>query len=391
MALTERQCRAFVATDKVQKFADGKGLTLVVHPNGSKYWHGRYRVGGKEQTKSLGAYPEVSLASAREQWAHFKESPLLPTSHRLTVTDVYARVEGWRASKGYKRDRNLPTTFAKLSKPLQHAYVDEVTPKMLAFEIERVSNSDKKSIPHSVKRLLNLIFELAIDIGQIEQNPAARLHRLLPTLTYTPFPCMDKTMVGDYVTAIHHPKNKISLRLQLFLKLSLLTATRSIELRNARWSHIDVDNKLWVIPKALMKADADHIVPLADITLDLFKFLHRLGEDDLLFKGGHRAMLPSTSSTSYIHDSILGLKGKHCMHGNRSLFTTVMQEDFGWGYKPLDVQLAHTKWQETAQQSYDRATFLPQRVEIMTQWANWLDDQARSAEGSLGGIGYPIL
>ena len=38
MSLTDVQVRAARATDKPYKLADAKGLFLLLHPNGSKYW-----------------------------------------------------------------------------------------------------------------------------------------------------------------------------------------------------------------------------------------------------------------------------------------------------------------------------------------------------------------
>ena len=54
---------------KVKKLSDGGGLQLLVKPNGSKIWHLRYMkpVTNKQTTLSLGAYPAVSLAKAREK------------------------------------------------------------------------------------------------------------------------------------------------------------------------------------------------------------------------------------------------------------------------------------------------------------------------------------
>jgi hypothetical protein len=51
----------------LRKMSDGNGLVMIVHPNGSKYWSYRYRYLGKEKSLSLGVYPEVSLAEAREK------------------------------------------------------------------------------------------------------------------------------------------------------------------------------------------------------------------------------------------------------------------------------------------------------------------------------------
>ena len=48
------------------KLADGEGLYLIVQPAGSKLWRLKYRFAGKENTLSIGMYPEVSLIEARD-------------------------------------------------------------------------------------------------------------------------------------------------------------------------------------------------------------------------------------------------------------------------------------------------------------------------------------
>lgn len=47
------------------KLSDGRGLHLLVSPNGSKLWRLRYRFDGTQKMLSLGSYSDVSLASAR--------------------------------------------------------------------------------------------------------------------------------------------------------------------------------------------------------------------------------------------------------------------------------------------------------------------------------------
>lgn len=48
------------------KLADSRGLHLLVLPSGSKHWRFRYRLAGKENMFAIGAYPDISLALARE-------------------------------------------------------------------------------------------------------------------------------------------------------------------------------------------------------------------------------------------------------------------------------------------------------------------------------------
>ncbi|MEM9403300.1 MAG: Arm DNA-binding domain-containing protein [Pseudomonadota bacterium] len=50
--------------EKQYKLAHGKGLTLIVKPNGTKLWQFRYRIDGREKTLSIGQWPEIDLKSA---------------------------------------------------------------------------------------------------------------------------------------------------------------------------------------------------------------------------------------------------------------------------------------------------------------------------------------
>ena len=65
--LTDTRVKNAKPQAKLYKLADERGLHLSVYPNGSKLWQMRYRIEGKERTASLGKYPEVSLAEARDK------------------------------------------------------------------------------------------------------------------------------------------------------------------------------------------------------------------------------------------------------------------------------------------------------------------------------------
>jgi hypothetical protein len=65
MPLTEAAIKSTKAAEKPRKLFDGGGLYLLVARGGSKYWRLKYRLGGKEKSLSLGIYPEVTLAAAR--------------------------------------------------------------------------------------------------------------------------------------------------------------------------------------------------------------------------------------------------------------------------------------------------------------------------------------
>lgn len=67
MKLTARQISTAKPQDKPYKLADGGGLYLLVNPNGSRYWRLKYRLAGKEKLLSIGVFPDVTLAEARNK------------------------------------------------------------------------------------------------------------------------------------------------------------------------------------------------------------------------------------------------------------------------------------------------------------------------------------
>lgn len=52
-------------------------MYLLINTNGSKYWRMKYRFAGKEKMLSIGVYPDVTLAEARENAVKLGKCSLL--------------------------------------------------------------------------------------------------------------------------------------------------------------------------------------------------------------------------------------------------------------------------------------------------------------------------
>ena len=65
-ALTDTKVRNLKPDTKAYQIADGEGLVLEVRPGGQKSWLYRYRLHGRAEKLSLGSYPDITLAKARE-------------------------------------------------------------------------------------------------------------------------------------------------------------------------------------------------------------------------------------------------------------------------------------------------------------------------------------
>src|SRR3546814_3160766 len=67
MALKELEVKYAAKRQRAYKLSDGGGLHLLVQPSGSKLWRLKYRFDGKEKLLSIGKYPLITLAIAREK------------------------------------------------------------------------------------------------------------------------------------------------------------------------------------------------------------------------------------------------------------------------------------------------------------------------------------
>ena len=65
MALTDSHVRNAKPKAQAYKLGDGRGMYLLVRPNGARYWRLDYRFAGKRRTLALGVYPTVTLSVAR--------------------------------------------------------------------------------------------------------------------------------------------------------------------------------------------------------------------------------------------------------------------------------------------------------------------------------------
>ena len=138
MALTDIKVKTAKPKDKPYKLADGGGMYLLINTNGSKYWRMKYRFAGKEKMLSIGVYPDVTLADAREKRSEAEETPRC-----------------WRRSRGGKKEEkiaqqmSLQNTFEAIAREWHQSKADRWS---LRYRDEIIDTFEKDIFPYIGKR-----------------------------------------------------------------------------------------------------------------------------------------------------------------------------------------------------------------------------------------------
>jgi hypothetical protein len=160
MPLTDIKVKTAKPMEKAYKLADGGGMYLLVKPNGSKYWRLKYRFAGKEKMLSIGVYPDVSLADAREKR---KEA-------RKTLASGGDPGEVKKAEK-LSQKLSIANTFEAIAREWHQHKADRWS---LRYREEIIDTFEKDIFPHIGKRPIAEIkpMELLETLRRMEKRGA---------------------------------------------------------------------------------------------------------------------------------------------------------------------------------------------------------------------------
>ncbi len=394
--LTDTQIKNTKPKDKDYKLSDGGGMFLLVKTNGSKWWRLNYSYNEKQQTISLGVYPDVTLLEAREQREFYKKQ----LKSGLNPSEIK------KQDNSSLKEEDI-ITFAKVSddwielnqERLSKTYVESVTgyinnhinPYIGSKNIEEITSSDiislckimeQKGILESVRRSLNVlnsIFKYAVAIGAAKHNVIADIDRknTFKRVIHKHYPIItDSKELGKLLRAIDSYHGNIVTRYAL--KLASYVFLRPANIRFAEWSEINLESATWRIPAEKMKTNKPHIVPLAKQVIQLFQELKPITSDSkYVFPGpttktkpiSENTMLQGLRRLDYTKDDIVA-------HSFRGIASTLLHENMplhGIHSDAIERQLAHSE-KNSVKSAYNHAEYLNERIYLMQWWADYLDD-----------------
>lgn len=377
--LNEAKCKAARAAESPQKLFDGGGLYLFVSPTGAKSWRVSYRLNGKAQQKSLGPYPDVSLAEARRKRDELKA--LLRDGHD-PMAERRANRHGMtlrEASDAFWADRNdiSPLYKANATRALEmHLWpnlgdknVAGIDRDMLLTELSVMDAKGLHVYVRKVRMWVGQVFDWAVENGHAKINPAALINceKAFGRAKVESFAALDLRDMPNFVQRLAMERELQSV---LACKMLAYTWVRTNELRMMLWSEVDGDQ--WLIPAGKMKRKKDHLVPLPKQAVAIMAEMKaRSSGSDYVFPSDRRNDRPMSENAVLYLLHRMGFKGRMTGHGFRSVGSTWANEH---GYNPdaIERQLAHVP-ENRIRATYNRAAYLPERRAMLQDWADWFD------------------
>lgn len=391
--LSDTKIRTAKAATAQYRLADERGLHLLVRPNGSKLWQLRYRFQGKEKTASLGQYPDVGLADARERRDAARKvlakgaDPVQARRDIAAATLAASKItfesvarEWWVHWSATRSDSHVQYVIRRLEQNVFPAIgtrpISAIEPPELVGMVKAVAERGALDIAKRCLQMCGQVFRYAIAHGKATRNPAVDVKPsdILPSRDKENYARIDARELPTLLRKIEAYQGKPTTRLAM--QLMALTFVRTGELIGAHWGEFDLDAARWDIPAGRMKMRTPHVVPLSAQAVDVLRTLQTItGGRELLFPGERDHSKPMSNNTILAALERMGYKGRMTGHGFRGVASTVLHEH-GFDHAHIELQLAHTE-RNAVSAAYNHALYLPQRADMMRWWGNYLDSVTR--------------
>lgn len=386
MKLTDREVKAFEPKEKQYKKSDGKGLYLLIHPNGSKYWRFKYKFNDKEKTLAIGVYPECSLAKAREEAGLARqklnsgidpsfEKKIINLKSKYSIDDSFESIaKEWHENqKEAWTQKHSKVVLKRLERELfpligKKRISDVKTPELLLL-LRAIESRGTIDLAKRVKQTCSQVFKYAIALGKAESDITTNLQGALKSQKRKHLSYLAENELPEFLKALSDFNG--DRQTQIGLYLIILTFVRTNELRAAKWKEFDFENSIWKIPGERMKMREPHIVPLSKQAIDLFLELHSLNSySQYIFPSRSNSQKHISENTLLYAVYRLGYHNRTTVHGFRSTASTILNEK---GFKPdvIERQLAHCE-RNSVRASYNHAQYLEERKEMMQWWADYI-------------------
>lgn len=385
------------------QYADGGGLYLQVTPSGTRSWLFRFTIYGKPRGMGLGSCDLMTLAEARETAGDLRKKVRKgfdPIEERQRAAAQARRERESRIDFSEAVNRFLPKKLAELENPKHRKQWGDT---LLNYAVPVLGQRWVDEL--QVHDVLSVLEPIWVEKTETASRLRSRIESVLSWATVAGFrqgenPARWRGNLSELLPrpgAVAKPKNHPAVALQdlpawwsallcaagqgaMALRLLVLCASRSQEVREARWSEFDLKEQIWTIPAGRMKAKREHRVPLSSSAMELLESLPRFVGTDLLFSSAKGTALSDMTISKVMrtmHAEQVERDGTGWVdqaskrpavpHGLRSTFRDWAAAE-GIDSDLAEICLAHNVGNKVTR-AYMRSDRVDQRRQVMDRWA----------------------
>ncbi len=391
------------------KHADGEvpGLYLEVRASSkvgkspSKVWRLKYRLHGKENRFSIGAYPDISLKEARDiargarrdvanHTAPLKAKTAKIEAHLLNEVRTFEYVaKQWLAFKsaelvtksisGFNGALNNHILPMIGNKPVSEIKLEHITTIITELRRQRTM-----AMARRVRTIIRAVLGFAEGRGWVERNVAlSNIEELKIRHIVTSNPAIERPSdLGRFLLRLDDCNDG---SVATAMRLLVMLPVRPGELVQMRWEDVDLVGADWryVVSKTKHLDKSKHIVPLPEQAVVLLRELHKTRVVDEEDKGWvfvspvypGRPINPTSMLKSFQR---IWPEYNITAHGFRATYRTIAHEHLGIDPIVLELSLSH-RMPGALGAVYARAQLLAQRREAAQRWADYLDHLRQNA------------
>ena len=335
-----------------------------------------------DDPRGIGSYRDVSLKQAVAKAAELRAmvargvDPVADKRQRR----LRARVDG--ATLADALDQHQTAFASKPSSAVVATLIRRHCAPLLKLSVARIATDDVRrqlmplqtALPKSHRRVLNAlaaVFAFAKARGLRDgDNPADRAtwRFLAPP---PPKAVPHRMMAVDDAPAFYAELIARDTTPALALAFLVLTAARTSETLELRWSEVSLDQRLIVLPPARMKARREHRIPITDPAVELLHLMRaRTGDSGLVFKARHGGALSSRCLEALLHRQ---MNIAASVHGFRAAFSSWGHERTEFPHELIELALAHESGRgDAVARSYNRVDAVERRRALMVAWAGFV-------------------
>jgi integrase len=338
------------------------GLCIRVGNGGAKSFVLFHRVGGKLKRSTLGRWPRVSLAEARDAWRAVHEGKPISTTSSTPLFE--AVIDEWqRRDQGGNKQSSQYQVSRIVSRDLLPAWrgkpIAEITKRDVIAVLDAIHDRGAPTLARQTHLHLNRFFNWTVERDIITANPMKGLKR-------GEAKTRDRVLTDDELAKIWSAAPKIGL-LGTAVRLLILTGARREEIGQLRWTEIKGD--AIHLDGGRTKNGQPHIIPLSLAARSLLDAIPRIAGSDFVFTNNGIKPIVAWAAPKADLDDLAGITDWR-IHDLRRTVATGMQK-LGVGLQVVEAVLGHVGGSRAGVVGvYQRHSFDAEKRAALEAWGN---------------------